>query len=105
MVRIGGSLHTGRTVHDLRKFRRARPDPILLYFAHEPVWLNLKVGWPVGHHTATHAPLLRREHERPPCLRRHPRHARRRSLEIAELSWRAVLAKFIAPQGTLSSSA
>ena len=65
MVRIGGVLHAGRTVHDVRQFGRARPDPVLLDSAHEPIWLCLVLR-PIGHHTAAHALLLRREHERPP---------------------------------------
>ena len=74
MVRIGGFLRIGRTVHDLRQFGRARSDPVLLDSAHEPVWLCLVLR-PIGHHTAAHALLLRREHERPPCVRRHVRPA------------------------------
>ena len=57
MVRIGGFLHAGRTVHDLRQFGRARPDPVLLDSAHEPIWLCLVLR-PIGHHTAAHALLL-----------------------------------------------
>ena len=74
MVRIGGFLRIGRTVHDLRQFGRARSDPVLLDSAHEPVWLCLVLR-PIGHHTAAHALLLRREHEWPPCVRRHLRPA------------------------------
>ena len=65
-----GDGHTGRTVHDLRQFGRAGPDPVLLDCAHEPVWL-CRWLWPIVNQTAAHAPLLRREHERPPCLHRH----------------------------------
>ena len=57
MVRIGGVLHAGRTVHDVRQFGRARPDPVLLDSAHEPIWLCLVLR-PIGHHTAAHALLL-----------------------------------------------
>ena len=67
-----GDGHTGRTMHDLRQFGRARPDPVLLDCAHEPVWLYLCL-LPIVNQTAAHAPLLRREHERPPCLHRYQR--------------------------------
>ena len=59
-------------MHDLRQFGRARPDPVLLDCAHEPVWLYLCL-LPIVNQTAAHAPLLRREHERPPCLHRYQR--------------------------------
>ena len=91
-------------MHDLRQFCRARADPVLLNTAHEPVWLSLKVGWPIGHHTATHAPLLRREHERPPCLRRHSQRAGvLRLLKSPNLAGAPCWPSF-APQGCLPRS-
>lgn len=95
MVRIGGFLRIGRTVHDLRQFGRARSDPVLLDSAHEPVWLCLVLR-PIGHHTAAHALLLRREHEWPPCVRRHLRPAPPRASPTGSTQVGVLLAESLA---------